>query len=235
MERELNNKGLTLVELIIAVAMSTVIIGAASMFLYNAEKTYHTAEYSVDLQLEAQILMEQVANWVMESNRIVVSDDRKVLVLYYIPRNNNKNLGDLYPLGFSPSEVVTASRRIIFCEDGKLYMKSENGIADAQSQVNGIINPVAGSPEFYTDADLIPENCIGEYVGSFSLSITDPKESIMSVTVNLGMQESTQGYSVSDTFSLRNGLYEHGASASPSPTPGVTPEPAVTPAPTTEP
>ncbi|MBR6478063.1 MAG: prepilin-type N-terminal cleavage/methylation domain-containing protein, partial [Lachnospiraceae bacterium] len=90
MGKKLDNKGLSLIELIVAISMATVVIGAATMFLYNAERSYRTAEYTIDLQMEAQLLMEQMSNWVMESNYIVVGGaaGSNYLVLYSMPRPN---------------------------------------------------------------------------------------------------------------------------------------------------
>lgn len=229
MERKLNNKGLTLVELVIAVAMSTIVIGAATMFLYNAEKTYRRAEFSVDLQMEGQILMEQLGNWVMESNHILISSDKKVLVLYYIPRDNNVDQTALYPdayrsLGLNSNK---ATKRVIFVKGNKLYMKKTENIADAKADILSLTNPVSGSPMFYVDADAVEENCIGEYVGELMLlsMAKDSDDNVISVNVSLGMKEGTQSYSLNDTFSLRNGAYGNSTSPSPSPTVAPTPEP----------
>ena len=65
-----DHRGITLVELIIAIAISTVILGAATLFLGMAHKNYNHASAQIDLQSESQILMEQIGMWVMEGNRV---------------------------------------------------------------------------------------------------------------------------------------------------------------------
>ena len=223
MERKLNNKGLTLVELVIAVAMSTIVIGAATMFLYNAEKTYRRAEYSVDLQMEGQILMEQLGNWVMESNYILLSSDKKVLVLYNIPRDNNVDQSALYPDAYVSAGLKSnkATKRVIFVKDNKLYMKKVPDITDAKGDIQSILHPVSGSPVFYTDADVVAENCIGEYVGEVTLTdmVKADDGTVLSVNISLSMKEGTQSYALNDTFSLRNGAFGNATSPSPSPSP----------------
>ena len=67
-----DHRGITLVELIIAIAISTVILGAATLFLGMAHKNYNHASAQIDLQSESQILMEQIGMWVMEGNRVEV-------------------------------------------------------------------------------------------------------------------------------------------------------------------
>ena len=102
---ELNNRGMTLIELMIAITMSFIIVTAATMFIGNAQKSYQNASESVNLQMEAQILMEQ-------------------LTIYDIPRKTATPL---------PSGVIydeQASKRVIWIADGKLYMKIFTNIAD---------------------------------------------------------------------------------------------------------
>ena len=55
-----DHSGITFVELIIAIAISTIIFGAAILFLGMAHKNYNHASAQIDLQSESQILMEQI-------------------------------------------------------------------------------------------------------------------------------------------------------------------------------
>ena len=52
-----DHSGITFVELIIAIAISTIIFGAAILFLGMAHKNYNHASAQIDLQSESQILM----------------------------------------------------------------------------------------------------------------------------------------------------------------------------------
>ena len=70
-----DDRGITFVELIIAIAVSTIILGAATLFLGTAQKNYNGASAQLDLQSESQILMEQLGMWVMEGNRVDVVDN----------------------------------------------------------------------------------------------------------------------------------------------------------------
>lgn len=232
MVKKMDNRGLTLVELVIAVAISTMIVGAAGIFLYNAQRTYRIAEHSINLQMESQILMEQMSNWAMESNKVFYTTDtvnaaysNVVLVLYDIPRYNGKNLSEVYPDDYSYSaDSNKASRRIFFCKDGKLYMKYEEGIDKAQEQYDNLVSNATPASLLYSDADAIPENCIGEYVNKFEVA-NIPSDAAMAtlgaVQITLGMVEGSQSYTMSDVFSLRNGLH---IEATPTPGPTTAPE-----------
>ena len=47
-----DNRGITLIELIIAIAISTIIVGAATFLLSTAQKNYSSASATIDLQSE---------------------------------------------------------------------------------------------------------------------------------------------------------------------------------------
>lgn len=225
MKRKLDNKGLSLVELIIAVAMATIILGAAAMFIFQAEKSYHTAEYAVDLQMESHILMEQIGNWVMESNRILIpaaSTGEDYIVLYSIPRNNEKDIAAMYPIELSYSaDENKASRRVIFLQEGKMYMFQESGIANAEAQFKNLVtSPVDVMDLFETNA--IPENCIGEFTDKFWVRLpsgsSESRDKVTSVALQMTLVEgASNSYTINNIFSLRNGLFETAVTPSPSP------------------
>ncbi len=230
MEKLGNNKGLTLVELVIAITMSTIVMGAAAMFLYQANRSYNAAESSIDVQMEAQIVMEQLSNWVLESNKIYVLEDQNILVLYKIPRNNGRPEADVTPEGTAQVNSK-ALRRVIFAKGSKLYMVETDEIADAQADFNSIANPIAGAPlNLYQDSDVKDENCICEYLqyvdetggyvsNSFQVTAAasaskDPsdKYTTTAVTISLTLKEGLAAYppsyTVENTFGIRNGLFQ---------------------------
>ena len=226
--RKLNNKGLSLVELVIAIAMSTIVVGAAATFLYNAEKSYRVAEYTVDLQTEAQVLMEQMGNWVLKSNYVNVVDastDQSILVLYQIPDNKKK-----FKLEKDPDNVIRmknatgdnkATRDIIFVYDKSLYLihQTEAVVGEyltaiesggfTRDNLDAIL--LAAHP---TDPKPNEEDCIGEYVKGFTVDFPFgvDEDNINSIIVTLGMSEGvnkqSQSYSVKNQFSIRNSVYE---------------------------
>ena len=224
MLRKLDNRGLTLVELVLAIAMSTIVVGAATMFLYNAERSYRISEYSVDLQMEAQLLMEQMSNWVLESNYIEVkgSSSESVLILYNIPRTK---------MNFDKTDNVgTASRMIIYPHGEKLYRKYEE-VTDPTTYINEIKNDSL-SLSFVTDDDPDPLECIGEYVQNFDVALPDgvTEGTVRSIEVTLSMHEGrgiqAQSYIASDIFSLRNKMYQQEEEETATPTEGEGETPA---------
>lgn len=187
-----DNRGITLIELIIAIAISTIVVGAATFLLSTAQKNYSSASASVDLQSEAQILMEQMGTWIMEGNRVEVNAAGDKLTVYQIPRK----VTTTRPTGAETLKTDT-SKRVFWISNklkGKkmLYMKKFDGIADPDSDTTDV-----------ADADAILDNCIGEYVTSF-LAVEDTSKA--KVTITLEFRQGTQKYSITNEFKLRNAL-----------------------------
>ena len=169
-----DHRGITLVELLIAISISAIIMAAAAFFFMTAQKNYREAAASVDVQSETQILMEQIGTWIMEGNRVEIEADK--LIIYHIP--------DKITL------TNPASKRIIWLSSaGKLYMKQFENIAD----------PDMDASDIDMDTDEVEQNCIGEYVTEFEADKEDAK-----VTISMEMSSGHTAYSTQNTFKVRN-------------------------------
>lgn len=182
-----DHRGITLVELIIAIAVSTIIMGAATFLLSAAQRNYRNASSSIDLQSESQIMMEQVGHWIMEGNRVSVDAGKQVLTIYQIPKVVP---GSRLPSGVSPS-TDTASKRVIWISsNNKLYMKKFLNIPDPDHDTFTV-----------SASDETEENCIGEYVTAFQADVSGSKVQI-SVQLELGKQK----YEICNEYKVRNEL-----------------------------
>lgn len=208
-----DNRGMTLIELIIAITIAVIIIGAATLFIRNALRSYDMASNTIDLQMESQVMMEQIGTWIMEGNRVEV--DSGALIIYSIPRkagtfvDSTGTVQSKIPAGGTvPDEL--AEKRVIWMQDGKLYMVlRKERASDLQPD---------GTNIFYT-TDLAGikstenkvENCIGEYVSEFYPVIklgpeTAVEKTIASVTIRLKLVEGYQEYELTNEIKLRNEL-----------------------------
>ena len=187
-----DHRGITLVELIIAIAISTVILGAATLFLGMAHKNYNHASAQIDLQSESQILMEQIG--MMEGNRVEELDPSvsgvRGIAIYTIP--NTPSVTN--PAGAAAPEA--ASKRVIWISAGgkKLYTK-KMAVADPKTDTTVIS----------AATDEVQENLIGEYVTAFTGTVNASTEKA-SVAVSFDMQYLEQKYTIQNEFKLRNVL-----------------------------
>ena len=189
-----DQRGITFIELLIAIAISSIIMIAATMFLGAAHKNYNNASAQIDLQSESQILMEQIGMWVMEGNRVEALDPSTSgaqggIVIYRIPRKTSVEK----PNGVAAPEP--ASKRVIWLSASgkKLYTKTA-AVADPEKDTTVIA----------ADVDEVQQNLLGEYVTAFTGTVDASSQA--SVTVSFKMQYLKQNYEIQNMFKLRNVL-----------------------------
>lgn len=190
---EQDNRGLTLIELIVAMTMAVIVMGAAGVFIGSAMRSFQKASDTIDLQMESQVMMEQVSTWIMEGNRVQTYEDSSygtVLVIYRIPRIRDKtNLPDIYR-----DKVSTESEKtVLWCDGSKLYMKEEGGIVDADHDSTDL-----------EESDTNMKNCVGEYVSGFRPSIDASNHA--KVTVEITLTAGQERYELKNTIKIRNEL-----------------------------
>ena len=188
-----DQRGITFIELIIAIAISSIIMIAATMFLGAAHKNYNNASAQIDLQSESQILMEQIGMWIMEGNRVEELNPStsgvQGIVIYQIPRKTSVD----NPNGAAAPEQ--AGKRVIWLSAGgkKLYTKTA-AVADPEKDTTVIS----------ADVDEVQQNLLGEYVTAFTGKIDTSSQA--SVTVSFKMEYLKQKYEIQNVFKLRNVL-----------------------------
>lgn len=175
-----DNKGFTLVELILAISISVIVLGAAFVLLGNAQKSYQVAEETIDLQKEAQILLERFGGFVMECNKVEV--DGNLLILSRIPRNYERTDLQSYTI---PKPKV----RIFWMSGDKLYMKEYDNVVARPS----------------ITSDSIDDNCISEFIFSF-VPTYNKAQKPQELKIELSLKEGSRQYSIENTFKIRNEL-----------------------------
>lgn len=113
-----NNKGMTLLELIISMAISIIVVLMIISFISAAFRVFRKTNDDVKLQMEAQTAMNQIVNIAMEAKSIVKDnlvtnpqDERYLIdnidgvkdyaIIY------RKDLNKLYLVTMEPSETVS--------------------------------------------------------------------------------------------------------------------------------
>lgn len=117
-----NNKGATLVELIIAMAVAAIVLSMIMYFIFGAAKSYQRTSDEVNLQLEAQTAINQISNIILEAREMEV---------YPYDGLINPLTGELrYTFHCNNNEFFT----FIFVEaDRILYQVQTTGFAEARN------------------------------------------------------------------------------------------------------
>lgn len=104
---KLNNKGLTLVELIIAMGIGTIIIASITYFMITSTKNYQRANVETTIQLESQTILNQFNELIMEAYNVKMDEEKKTLAIYcpnmtyYIKSQDNQLLLNKKQAGLS--------------------------------------------------------------------------------------------------------------------------------------
>ena len=85
----MNNKGLSLIELVVALAISSLIITMLSALILNSMKSYNKQSLNADLQNESQVILNSLADSIMESTIIDLESNANKLLLYTGERDVN--------------------------------------------------------------------------------------------------------------------------------------------------
>lgn len=114
---KLNNAGFTLVELLIVIAILGVIGGVIVGFLQSGSKSYQSTEREVDIQYDAQVLLNQIGDYVMKANSgIQKEEDSETIYIY----NNDEGTMERETIFYDP-------------EEQKLYYEKRPAVNDAEN------------------------------------------------------------------------------------------------------
>jgi len=98
-----DNKGTTLIELIVAISISVVILGIVASFLWQSTNYYRRSSEDISLQMEAQTILNQLKDMIVEADCVEFDDtvDPTLLriqhgedILYEISLNNSEKTLD---------------------------------------------------------------------------------------------------------------------------------------------
>lgn len=113
MKDRLNNRGISLVELLVALAVGAIVISALTVLITQGIKQYNKHTVMTQLQEDADIALNNISNSVMEANFIVIS-------------NSNVNTT------FQTSSSARGGNNVVYQhKDGCLYMGTS--VADSDS------------------------------------------------------------------------------------------------------
>lgn len=141
--RKLNNKGLSLVEVVVALAIASIVAILIMSLVTSGSRFYRKQSNSIDLQNELQETSNKVADALMEATELYVSEQSGMLVI---------KTGD-----FSGTSKVKPKCII--------WVKSHD-------DVNGMVYVMDTDAPLSMD-DAYDGYCMSKYVSDFSLKIDD--------------------------------------------------------------
>lgn len=181
---EKNDKGFTLIELIVSMVISSIVIGAMIIFMSTVSKSFMNQENEITLQSEAQVILNQIRECVLSGNNVKYDDAYHVLYIYHSDGNEATTTDAVQILWFNDS-------------DKNMYLY-DTTIAGKEGIKNNILAGVVSK-----------EHWLGEHVSGFSatpISFTydSTGKSSTILTVNITMKHNNSNFVASEDIKLRN-------------------------------
>ena len=179
-----NNRGLTLVELLVSITILTIVVGAAMSFFVHAINLYHRGSQEANLQNEAQLTMTQLQSMVVNASHGVSvgvgSPSLSGNNLYVYNRETDATGVNQYKV----THVYQDGEKLMYC-----YM-------------NYSLNPDGSSS---LSADKENPLVLSEYIENFMVDLTQ-LQSKNSIDIQLDFKCKDRTYSTRNTFLLRNSI-----------------------------
>lgn len=151
-----NNKGMSLIELIISMAISAIVVLMVVSFIGAAFRVFRSTNDEVNLQMEAQTVMNQLVNLTMEAKSITVKYETAEDDRYRIDTSNTT--------GYHWAVVI--------------YHKTKKKLYLAKLSTT---DPEAYKTVTYTE----DKNLMAEFIESFAINAVDGDSSVIQIDMQL--------------------------------------------------
>lgn len=184
MKKAANNKGFSLIELIISIAILGVVAVAALGFMVSGTRGFSSVSSNVSLQYKSQLAMNYIQEYVIDCNTGICFDDNTLYVLDAETVTDEETGDDVVVYTAHVFKYVGSDKAIY-------YMKSI-----ATPQATGEYSFTVSDPDPLTDL-------LTDGVSSFSVAFSGT-EQVSEATVSIDFFIRNRTYSGTQTIALRN-------------------------------
>jgi prepilin-type N-terminal cleavage/methylation domain-containing protein len=183
-----NNKGFTLVELLVTVAVAAIVMGGAVGLIMTGYKQYHGQNTNINLQYEAQLAMNQLEDLILNATNGIA---------YEKAADAASATLTLYSQGESEADDGTTTTQNIVTTvvwdsvKSQLYLSKYNYVENAD-----------GSTE---RAPISTNQLMADYIENFSIDLADLSEKKM-VGIAMDFSFDEKSYSTKNDVKLRNSI-----------------------------
>ena len=128
--KENRTAGFTLVEMLVAMMISMIVITGVAQFMVSGTTQYQAVDKQVNLQMEAQSVVNAITDMIMEGNNVALRkiDGQKYFSIYY---NLDKNDATI--------NFRTAKQKVIWLDTStnKMYLMECNSGSEFDTATNG--------------------------------------------------------------------------------------------------
>lgn len=124
-----DNKGASLVELVIALMITAIVISMLLFFLNSASKGFKLTNDDVNLQMEAQTIINQISNLVMEAEYMEYEDGEEVKAHMIRHIDSESNTRYIFKLNDTQNRYYG-----IILSEGNIYQIISDNILDVKEE-----------------------------------------------------------------------------------------------------
>ena len=194
-----DNKGFTLVELLVGIAIVAIVGGLIGTFLIFSTRTYGKVTDEADLQEDAQILLSQMDNYIIDTDSAL---------RYYADVSESGSGTEILKDSLYPGGAAGLTRKWLeiykttdtgYTKETVLWTKSTEKLTYKQETIDA-----AG-----TVTENIEEQELATHVTDFSIDLTKVT-SLRQVTVSIALASGEKSYGADTTVYLRNQIVVNG-------------------------
>lgn len=188
-KKQCDNRGLTLIELVVAVAISVVALGAIWQFVLVSTRSYESQTAEAELQQEVQQTMNQVQNLLIDTNRAVA--------YYYEEGGSYKQFSNDY------DNPQNASKRLEVYNDGtkaQLIWDKESQEVIYKEAVNS-----EGGVEVASNEENWESAVLAEGVEALGVDVSQVEEKQV-LKVKMSFSRNNKTYTATKNIAMRNSV-----------------------------
>ena len=186
-----DNNGYTLVELIVTIGVMAIVGGAIAAFVVTAQRNYNYGSAETDLQYEAQLVVNQLQDLVMDSIGLTYSFDG---TLADGSAASNSNI-------FADTDSEILGAQVVDTKSLYVYAKTEYYVLEwnqAEKKIYFSSYDTAGNP-------IETDQLLAEFVTGFSVDLRDISDNnTVKFTLTLEKEGTERKYTTSHKIKLRN-------------------------------
>lgn len=192
-----NNKGFTLVELVVTIAIMTVVGGAITAFIVTSQKNFNSGSAEAELQYEAQLVENQLQDLLIDSARGISYSFNGQLADGSIASNSNI---------FADTDSDILNAQVVDTKSLYIYNEKEYYVLEwVQAEKKIYFSSYIYDPD--SDTSTIKDNrqLLAEFVTGFSVDLRDvSKNHTVKYVIHLEKTETGKEYTTSHKIKLRN-------------------------------
>ena len=195
----MNNKGLTLIEVLVSIAIMSIVTVCVTGFINIGTKTSSKSQIESSLQREAQTTVNQKTDWVMEATRGIVVYGSHGLEESEIedPTDLENTLYDMAVAIYSDTDTDELDVQIIFYHKAKRKLYYHKQTIAAGLRETGIQSIAAT-----LQANGWEKNLFAQYVEEFKIEQSTYNEQVFNVDIEFKLQQ--YSFDVSNRIKMRN-------------------------------